>query len=86
MSKTAMGRRPLERRAAELWLEEQLLDGPVKASEVLRRARRDRMPVKTVRRAADVLGVTRTVGRGSVWTWPRRKRAKASATGGERKP
>jgi hypothetical protein len=77
MSKT--GRRPLERRAAELWLEEQLIDGPLPATEVLRRAQMDRMPIKTVRRAADVLGVTRTVGRGSMWTWPKKRARRRAA-------
>ncbi|MDQ3676030.1 MAG: hypothetical protein M3401_04370 [Actinomycetota bacterium] len=55
----AVGRPPTEREAAQLWLKERLALGPTRAQDVFSVARVDGHSQKTIRRAADDLGVLR---------------------------
>lgn len=64
------GRPRTERGAAQAWLTAQLIEGPLPAGEVLQRAALDGHSLKTVRRAADELGVVREPpGGGRHCTW-----------------
>jgi hypothetical protein len=64
------GRPPSKREAARAWLTKRLSDGPLPAGDVFRFAELEGHSIKTIRRAAAELGVTRTPpGGGRLCVW-----------------
>ena len=68
-TKSSRGPDPESRRTAEAWLLAQLHDGPLLATEVTQRATESGISERTLRRAADQLGIRSQKTSEGPWTW-----------------
>lgn len=68
-TKSSRGPEPESRRTAEAWLLAQLHDGPLLATEVTQRATESGISERTLRRAADQLGIRSQKTSEGPWIW-----------------